>query len=220
MPRMDTLTLAQTSHLWLYFVLVFGIIVLPGMDMAYVLGSALTDGRKGGAAALAGIVAGGIVHTAMASLGVGWVLQSVPALFNAMLLAGAVYLGWIGVSLLRSEAASLDVSARASTPWHITFWRGMATCLLNPKAYLFMVAVFPQFVRPEHGSIVAQALALGAITAATQAAVYGAIALAALRTKALLRGSALAQRWLCRGVGSVLLMGAAWTLWQGWRTTA
>jgi threonine/homoserine/homoserine lactone efflux protein len=218
MPRMDALTLAPAGPLWLYFVLVLGIIALPGMDMAYVLGSALTDGPRGGAAALAGIVAGGMAHMAMASLGVGWVLQSVPALFNAMLLAGALYLGWIGVSLLRSAAALREVPTCTPTAWHITFWRGMATCLLNPKAYLFMVAVFPQFVRAEQGSVVAQALALGAITAATQVAVYGAVALAATRTKALLRGSAAAQRGWCRGVGCVLLLGAAWMLWQGWQT--
>ena len=66
-----TFTLTQTTQLWLFFVLVLGIIALPGMDMAFVLGSTLVDGRRGGLAALAGIVAGGVAHTAMAALGVG-----------------------------------------------------------------------------------------------------------------------------------------------------
>lgn len=63
--------LTQTTHLWLYFALVAGIILLPGMDMAFVMASSLVDGRKAGAAAVAGIVAGGIIHVAMGALGVG-----------------------------------------------------------------------------------------------------------------------------------------------------
>ena len=70
--------------------LVLGIIALPGMDMAFVLGSTLVDGRRGGLAALAGIVAGGVAHTAMAALGVGLVLRAVPALLTLMLVAGAL----------------------------------------------------------------------------------------------------------------------------------
>ena len=74
--------LAQTGHLWLYFVMVAGIIVLPGMDMAFVMASALVDGRRGGMAAVAGIVAGGVVHLLMGATGVGLVLLSAPGLFN------------------------------------------------------------------------------------------------------------------------------------------
>jgi len=66
--------LSHTSHFWLYFVLVAGIIALPGMDMAFVMASSLVDGRRAGAAAVAGIVAGGVIHVAMASLGVGLLL--------------------------------------------------------------------------------------------------------------------------------------------------
>jgi len=59
---MDWFSLAHASQLWLFFVLVLGIIALPGMDMAFVLGSTLVDGFKGGVAALAGVVAGGVAH--------------------------------------------------------------------------------------------------------------------------------------------------------------
>ena len=62
---MEWFSLAHASQLWLFFVLVLGIIVLPGMDMAFVLGSSLVDGLKGGVAALSGVVVGGMVHTAM-----------------------------------------------------------------------------------------------------------------------------------------------------------
>lgn len=214
---MEILSPLHLSQLWLFFVLVLGIIALPGMDMAFVLGSALVDGRRGGAAALAGIVAGGVAHTAMAALGVGWMLRAVPALFTLMLVGGALYLGWIGWSLLRGVSALGEVDAGRSRPPVVTFRQGLLTCLLNPKAYLFMVAVFPQFARPEHGPMLVQAVAMGAIIAATQTAVYGAVVLGADRVRALLRGSGRAQVLAGRTVGVVLMGGAAWMLWQGLR---
>jgi threonine/homoserine/homoserine lactone efflux protein len=211
---MEWFSLAHTSQLWLFFVLVFGIIVLPGMDMAFVLGSTLVDGLRGGVAALAGIVAGGVAHTAMAALGVGLALQAVPQLLTVMLVAGALYLGWIGWSLLRGASALGEERDQASRPWGATFRRGLLTCLLNPKAYLFMIAVYPQFARPEHGSMAVQAVAMGALIALTQAAVYGTVALGAVRVKAWLRGSGRAQVLAGQSVGAVLLLGAAWSLAQ------
>jgi threonine/homoserine/homoserine lactone efflux protein len=151
--------LAQLS---LFFLLVFGVVLLPGLDMAYVLGSSLSGGRGKGFAALAGVVAGGIVHVAMTALGISVVLRLVPGLFNAMLLAGVLYIAWIGVSLLRSHGSAGPVLrdvGNGGGSWR-TFRQGMLTCLLNPKAYLFMLAVFPQFLRPELGLLGAQELVL------------------------------------------------------------
>jgi len=51
------------SHLWLFFLMVLGIIVLPGLDMAFVLASSLTSGHRAGLVAVAGIVAGGMTKT-------------------------------------------------------------------------------------------------------------------------------------------------------------
>jgi threonine/homoserine/homoserine lactone efflux protein len=210
--------LTQTSHLWLFAVLVFGIVVLPGMDMAFVLGTTLTDGLKGGFAALVGVILGGMVHTVMASLGVGLVVQEFPQLFNGLLIAGALYLIWIGVQLMQIRSGMEAVHAEASRPWTTALWRGVMSCLLNPKAYLFMVAVFPQFVRAEYGSIAVQATLLGGITALTQLLVYGAVAVAGRQLQQRLKGSGQAQVWLARAVGMVLIAGALISMWQGWRS--
>lgn len=209
--------LTQTSHLWLYFVLVAGIIVLPGMDMAFVLASALDGGRKGGAAAVAGIVAGGMIHVGMGALGVGLVLLSSPRLFNALLVAGSMYVAWMGWSLVRGASSLGEVQEEASRPAWATAGRAALTCLLNPKAYVFMLAIFPQFLRPEYGAIVAQAVLLGAITAFTQVLVYGSVAAGAAGTRSWLRTHAGAQVRLGRFVGALLLLVAAWAAWQGWQ---
>jgi threonine/homoserine/homoserine lactone efflux protein len=209
--------LTQTSHFWLYFVLVAGIIVLPGMDMAFVMASALVDGRRGGAAAVAGIVAGGMIHVAMGALGVGLLLLSAPGLFNALLVAGALYVAWLGWCLMRGARALDEVREQASRPLWSTFGRAVLTCLLNPKAYVFMLAVFPQFLRSEYGPLVAQAILLAAITSATQAFVYGGVAVGAAGLRGWLQTNPRAQVLMGRSVGALLLLVAAWTAWQGWQ---
>jgi threonine/homoserine/homoserine lactone efflux protein len=202
------------ATLWLYFVLVFGIIALPGLDMAYVLANALSGGRGAGLAAVAGIVAGGICHIAMGALGVAAIVQLWPALFNLLLVAGAAYIGWIGWQLLRAGATTLTVRHDApARPPASVFLKGMMTCLLNPKAYVFMLAIFPQFLKPAQGPIWAQAAALGLITAGTQAGVYGGVALLAQRAGASLGASGLATR----AVGLLLVGTGIATVVQGWQ---
>lgn len=211
------LELTNTSHFGLYFLLVAGIVVLPGMDMAFVMASALADGRRAGLIAVAGLMVGGMIHLAMGALGVGVLLIAAPLLFNTLLVAGALYIAWIGLSLWRGAAALGEVRAAVSRPLRAVFARAVATCLLNPKAYVFMLAVLPQFLRRDAGSVVAQGLVLATITAGTQAVVYGAVALAAARARELLRANRGAQRRLGQAVGVMLVAAAAWTLWQGWR---
>jgi threonine/homoserine/homoserine lactone efflux protein len=207
----------QTTHLWLFFVLVFGVVLLPGLDMAFVLASALVGGRRSGLMATAGIVAGGICHVIMGALGIMAVLRLMPVLFNVMLIAGALYIAWIGIGLLRSDAAfwALPVEQRRSQL--ATFRQGMLTSLLNPKAYLFMLAIFPQFFKPAYGALWTQATVLWLIIAITQIAVYGGMAMAGDRVRAWLASRPAANAWLARSVGAVLMATAVYTAWSGWR---
>jgi threonine/homoserine/homoserine lactone efflux protein len=202
------------ATLWLYFILVLGIIALPGLDMAYVLANTLAGGRSAGLAAVAGIVAGGVGHVVMGALGVAAIVRLWPALFNLMLAAGAAYIGWIGWNLARAGATTLrmplDMPARQVSS---VFLKGMATCLLNPKAYVFMLAIFPQFLKPAQGPIWPQAAALGLITAGTQAGVYGGVVVLAQRVGGSLGASGLATR----AVGMLLVGAGIVTVVQGWR---
>jgi threonine/homoserine/homoserine lactone efflux protein len=207
------------AQLSLFFVLVFGVVALPGLDMAYVLGSSLAGGRGKGFAALMGVVAGGACHVLMTALGISVVLRLVPGLFNAMLLAGALYIAWIGLSLLRSDASGnlAQRDGMVVQSWWRTFRQGMLTCLLNPKAYLFMLAVFPQFLQPGRGGLWLQVLVLWLVIAANQLGVYGGLALLAGRVRdwMLLRPAAGAMAARC--VGVLLLGAAAFTGIEGWQ---
>jgi threonine/homoserine/homoserine lactone efflux protein len=90
-----------STDLWFFFAMVFGVIVLPGMDMAFVASSALTQGVRGGLTAVAGIVVAGMIHTIVGATGIAALLVLWPAAFNALLIAGAVYMVWIGAAILR-----------------------------------------------------------------------------------------------------------------------
>jgi threonine/homoserine/homoserine lactone efflux protein len=211
--------MSHYEQLWLFFVLVFGIVVLPGLDMAFVMGSALAGGRSRGFAAVAGIVAGGICHVLMTALGISVLIRLIPGAFNALLFAGTLYLAWIGMSLMRSESSfglhpDTRLRSRAAT-----FRQGVLTSLLNPKAYLFMLAIFPQFLRPEYGLIWLQAVVMWLIIAINQLCVYGGVALMADRACSWLQGKPAAGMMATRCVGAVLIAAAMFTGIEGWRGT-
>ncbi|MEW9624969.1 LysE family translocator [Rhodanobacter geophilus] len=198
--------MSHAAQLWLFFVVVFGVIALPGLDMAFVFGSALSGGRARGLAALGGIVAGGACHVLMTALGISVLVRLVPGVFDALLLAGALYIAWIGVSLLRSAAVlQAPATGNAASSLGVAFRQGLLTCLLNPKAYLFMLAIFPQFLRPADGLLWLQALVLWAIIALTQCGVYGTLALLAGRVRSWMQGRPASGVLATRCVGGLLI---------------
>jgi threonine/homoserine/homoserine lactone efflux protein len=206
--------------LWLFFLMVLGVIALPGMDMAFVAGSTITRGLKGGVAALSGIVTGGLLHVGVGATGVAALLVMWPAGFNALLVAGAAYMVWVGWAIW-SSASSAGATRASDSPRELggIFRRAVVTCLLNPKAYAFMLAVFPAFIQsPQHG-IAAQALRLGAIIAATQFGVYGAVAVLVASSRRWQGAGPRSSLWMARAVGAALIIGAVATPWLSWRAT-
>lgn len=210
--------MADTTHLWLFFSLVFGIVIVPGMDMTFVLANALAGGRRSGLYATAGVIAAGICHVVVGALGVSAVLELLPMAFNAMLLLGAGYIAWLGFGLLRNGAMLEAVPQTERRSAWTAFRQGALTNLLNPKAYLFMLAVFPQFLKPEAGAIWLQAAVLSLIIAGTQLAVYGSLALAAAGSRSALADNPAAGIAIGRIVGALLILVAAMTAWEGWRS--
>ncbi|MBB2483811.1 LysE family translocator [Mitsuaria sp. WAJ17] len=210
----------DASHsLWLFFLLTLGIIVLPGMDMAYIAGHALQSGARAGLLALGGIVAGGVVHVLLNLSGLSALLMLLPGAFEVLLWAGALYLGWIGLQMLRgawlgwravpaAAAAPVPAPMPAQSPGRI-FLSGMANCLLNPKAYAFMLAVFPGFLRSSERGLAAQGLLLGGIIAGNQIVVYGTVLLACLGSRRWQREGGGRGAVVLSGVMGLCLLGLA-----------
>jgi threonine/homoserine/homoserine lactone efflux protein len=201
----------SSASLWLYFIVVFGIIALPGMDMAFVMATSLLGGRRAGMAAVAGIVAGGLCHLVMAGLGVAAILRWWPVLFQVMLVGGGAYIAWMGVGFLRSSGIVLPGRPGALRSPGTAFRRAMVTSLVNPKAYIFMFAIFPQFLQPALGPVWIQAGVLGAITSVTQAGVYGGLALASSGASGWFAKNPGASTAVARVTGVLLLAVAALT---------
>src|SRR5690242_1698120 len=99
----------------------------------------------------------------------------------------------------------------------VTFRRGIVTNMLNPKAYLFTLAIYPQFFKPEYGPLVPQAFVMWLIIAFIQISVYGSIVLAAHGVRRWFTGNPGTGMIVGRIVGVVLILSAVWTAYSGWR---
>jgi threonine/homoserine/homoserine lactone efflux protein len=208
--------MSYTQNLWLFFVLLLGIILVPGMDMLFVLTNALTGGRRIGLSATSGIMVGGLFHTFFGAMGVGVLLKLVPELFTLLIFAGAAYMAWIGITLVRSSISVTSVGVVTSRSSWMAFRQGAVTCILNPKAYLFVFSVYPQFMRPQYGSLRSQAVVMGAMTVLTQLGIYGGLALAAGRSRDFLTSRPGAITIAGRAAGYLFLIMAVLAAWHGW----
>ncbi|MCA2221462.1 leucine efflux protein LeuE [Nonomuraea aurantiaca] len=155
----------------------FLIILLPGPNSLYVLSAAAQHGVRHGYRAAAGVFVGDTVLMALAAAGAASLLRSSPVLFGIVKYAGAGYLAWIGFQMLRSawrawrsrpstaETAAPVKAVDAEIPGNRLrpFRKALTISLLNPKAILFFVSFFIQFVDPGYSTPVLSFLILGAI---------------------------------------------------------
>ena len=206
--------MTYTQNLWIYFVLLFGIIIVPGMDMFFVIANSLTGGRARGIAATAGVMLGGVFHTLFGAFFVGVITRLAPSLITIILFVGAAYMAWIGFTLIKISI-TVDDFGRANTKsmW-AAFRQGFITCILNPKAYVFVLAVYPVFIQPRFGPVWSQALAMGILTALCQLGIYGGLALAAAKSRELLISNPVVTIWIGRGAGVLFIFVAALTVWH------
>jgi threonine/homoserine/homoserine lactone efflux protein len=137
--------------------------VVPGLDTAMVLRSATADGARHGAFTALGIAIGCLCWGAGAAFGLGALLATWPLAFEALRLAGALYLVWVGVRLLfhprRAFASERTGPGSAAAGALRSVGRGFATNILNPKVGLFYLTLLPQFVPPDAGGAYAFVLA-------------------------------------------------------------
>ncbi|GES44586.1 threonine transporter RhtB [Rhizobium dioscoreae] len=207
--------MGYAENLWLFFILLLGIIIVPGMDMLFVLANSLTGGSNRGLAATGGIMLGGAVHSLNGAVGIGLLMHFVPILFNPLLIAGGAYMAFIGYTLMRSSiTVGGEGPAGSRSAWK-AFRQGAVTCLINPKAYLFIFAVYPQFLKPDYGPMWIQAVIMGAMTIATQFAVYGGLAITAGRSRELLVANPRATAFAGRAAGLMLVVVSVFTVWEG-----
>jgi threonine/homoserine/homoserine lactone efflux protein len=161
--------LAQQLPLFMAAVLVLN--ATPGVDLLLTVSRTAQSGVRAGVMAALGINAGCALHALAAAFGLAALLAWSAAAFTALKWAGAAYLLWLALGMLRSAWRGSAVPATAAAVQAVVplarvsaaadFHRGLLTNLLNPKVALFMLAFLPQFI-PEQSAYKTQAfLALG-----------------------------------------------------------
>lgn len=155
-------------------------VLTPGPNMIYLVSRSVCQGRAAGVISLFGVIAGFIVHMLAAAIGLSALFLAVPLAYEALRWAGALYLGWLAWEALRPGARSpFEPQALSPDPPRKLFLMGFLTNLLNPKVALFYLALFPQFVDPDRGSVFTQSLLLGAVQMTISFSVNLLIALSA-----------------------------------------
>ena len=134
----------------------------PGPDTLYIVGRSTTQGWRAGTVAALGIGAGIFVHIGAAAAGLSAVLAASSGAFMLVKTAGAAYLVYVGISLLRSPPPQAQ-RMPSTDSLRSVFVQGFFTNVLNPKVALFFIAFLPQFVEPEAPSKAVAFLFLGAI---------------------------------------------------------
>jgi threonine/homoserine/homoserine lactone efflux protein len=147
--------------------------ITPGPGIFYVLARTLAGGRREGFQSSFGTFFGGLFHVFAAALGVSAILAASAVAFHTVKYAGAAYLIFLGIKMIRSrnvplpdQAATQDSSpnANAFRPAAAAFKQGVLTEALNPKTALFFLSFIPQFIAPERGHIFLQFATLGILS--------------------------------------------------------
>ena len=161
----------------------------PGPDMLYVTARSVSDGRSAGVVSAFGIAAGTLVHITALALGLAALLAAVPLAYDAVRIAGAIYLGVIGLQLMLRPRTAGGVAQLPRSRLRVVFAQAVVTNVLNPKVALFFLAFLPQFVDPAAGAPVPQIVLLGLAFNVQGTLVNVAVALLASRTTHWLRSS-------------------------------
>ncbi len=147
------------------------LIVVPGADWAYVIGTVLSG--RSVVLAVSGIVLGYAGMTIVVAAGVGTFVARTPASLTALTVAGGLYLLWLGARTLIRPAGHGLVAAAADRNDRATLVRGIGVSGLNPKGLLLFLALLPQFASPRgNWPLAAQLAILGLVFTLTCAIFY------------------------------------------------
>ncbi|MFJ9456646.1 leucine efflux protein LeuE [Kitasatospora sp. NPDC101447] len=147
------------------------IVLLPGPNSLYVLSVAARKGIRTGYRAAAGVFVGDLTLISLTSIGAASLLKANPAVFAVVKFGGAAYLLWIGYGMLRAarqlwrerRAAADPATETAPESTENPFRRALVVSLLNPKAILFLLSFFTQFVDPSYSRPALSFVLLGGI---------------------------------------------------------
>lgn len=182
-----------------------GMVLTPGPNMIYLVSRSICQGRRAGLVSLGGVALGFVFYMVCAAVGITALVMTVPYAYDALRVAGALYLAYLAWQALKPGGRSAFQVRELPHDSRIRlFAMGFITNLANPKIAVMYLSLLPQFIVPGHGSVLAQSLALGCVQIAVSVSVNALIACAAGSIAGFLAGRPLwaaVQRWL---MGTVL----------------
>lgn len=189
----------------LYLTAVVLLTLTPGPDMLYVISRGLAEGRRSGVVSAMGLTLGVLSHALLAAFGVSALLLASEMAFVALKLAGAAYLFYLGVKMLRA-GGGFAVPADGAAPTGSAFWQGAVSALLNPKLALFFFAFLPQFVPAGSAAPVRDMLVLGITFAAVAIPIQAAFGFFAGSLSGWLRRTPQASGRVTKVAGALLVL--------------
>lgn len=195
-------------NLILFSAIALGLVLTPGPNMVYLVSRSICQGRNAGLISLGGVALGFVFYMLCAAFGITAFLLAIPLAYDAIRIAGAVYLLWLAWQAVRPGGRSpFQVRDLPPDGAGKLFLMGFLTNLLNPKIAVMYLSLLPQFIDPAKGSVLGQALLLGTTQIVISVSVNAAIAVSASSVALFLTNRpsfALVQRWLMGSVLAVL----------------
>jgi threonine/homoserine/homoserine lactone efflux protein len=195
----------DTTTFFGFALVALGMVLTPGPNMVYLVSRSICQGRVAGMISLGGVAIAFLFYAVSAALGITALLLAVPLAYDALRFAGAIYLLWLAWQTIRPGGRSpFQIRKLAPDSPKKLFVMGVVTNLLNPKVAVMYLSLLPQFISPEHGSLLAQSLWLSALQVCISISVNTVIVMLAGSIAAFLAGRPawlVIQRWL---MGTVL----------------
>ncbi|MDT7833242.1 LysE family translocator [Flavobacteriaceae bacterium S356] len=139
-------------------------VLSPGPNMIYLISRSLSQGKKAGIISLFGIMCGFLFHILMVSFGLTAIFFAVPYAFMIVKFLGVGYLLYLAYKTATSNNKIFEAGNQLKADSAIKLFNaGLLTNVLNPKMAIFYLSFFPQFIKPEYGSILGQSFQLGII---------------------------------------------------------
>ncbi|MEQ8656220.1 MAG: LysE family translocator [Hyphomicrobiales bacterium] len=150
--------------------------VTPGPDMILVAARSTAQGRMAGLVTQLGVSAGSAFHAIILALGLSELFLTVPYAYDMVRYLGAAYLLYLAWQALTGrDSFSSQSTSKERKSLFVIFRQGFFSNLLNPKVALFYLALFPQFLEPEKGSVAVQIMMLASIFLIIDFAVHGVV---------------------------------------------
>ena len=153
----------EVQTLITFLIATFILVVTPGPNMVYIITRSISQGRKEGIVSALGVDSGSVVHIGFSLIGLSAILATSTIAFQMVKYLGAAYLIYLGVRVIRSGNYLENNAKPCGSNLKQIYFQGVVTNVLNPKAAIFFISFFPQFIDVTQQYATKQIIILGAL---------------------------------------------------------